>query len=244
MLKKKLNIKHIPAILWGNPSKRLILAVHGLKSNKEDDVISVFAECAASKGYQVLSFDLPEHGAQKNGKTPLTTQSAVGDLKTVLSYANELAGDISVFACSLGAYYSLMAYHPIALRQAWFLSPLVDMARMIHNMMTWFNISEDRLQAEREIVTPVGQTMYWEDCLYVKENPLTEWDIPTAILYGAGDETVEFDTVEAFARRFHADLAVWEQGEHYFHTQEQLSFFRKWCESAIKSCLVENQENT
>ena len=25
-----------------------------------------------------------------------------------------------------------------------------------------------------------------------------------------------------------------EQGEHYFHTEEQLSFFRQWCERSIK----------
>lgn len=34
-------------------------------SNKEDEVIKILAENVISKGYQVLSFDLPEHGERK-----------------------------------------------------------------------------------------------------------------------------------------------------------------------------------
>ena len=48
--------------LWGEPSDRLFIAVHGNMSSKDDDAIVIFAEEATDKGYQVLSFDLPEHG--------------------------------------------------------------------------------------------------------------------------------------------------------------------------------------
>lgn len=70
MIKESVTIHNrnisIPAILWGKNTGNLFLAVHGNMSNKEDDVIVVFAEEAIKKGYQVLSFDLPEHGERQN----------------------------------------------------------------------------------------------------------------------------------------------------------------------------------
>ena len=41
---KKLHIAGIPALLWGGPADRLILAVHGSHSSKLDDCIWVLAE--------------------------------------------------------------------------------------------------------------------------------------------------------------------------------------------------------
>jgi pimeloyl-ACP methyl ester carboxylesterase len=234
MVKQKLDIEQIPAILWGEKTDKLIIAVHGNMSNKQDDVIAVYAECAVSKGYRVISFDLPNHGERKNEAAPLKVQNAVQDLETVMRYARKLTENISLFACSMGAYFSLLAYKHIPLRKAWFLSPLVDMERMIGNMMTWFNVSEERLKAEQEIATPIGQPLYWDYYCYVKEHPITTWNAPTYILYGTKDDTVEPDTVDAFAKRFHADLQLMEQGEHYFHTEEQLSFFRQWCDDSIR----------
>ncbi len=232
-MKQRLNIEHIPAILWGEKSNKLFIAVHGNMSYKEDDVITVFAECAVSKGFQVISFDLPDHGERKDENMPCKAQNAVNDLETVARYARKLSADISVFACSIGTYFSLLAYYNEPLQQALFLSPLVDMERMLHNMMTWFHVSAERLEAEQEIATPIGQPLYWDYYCYVKERPITEWNTPTSILYGKKDDTVEIDTVEAFAKRFHADLQCMVDGEHYFHTAEQLAFFRHWCERSI-----------
>ncbi len=233
MQKLKMTIEHIPAIAWGPKSNRLFIAVHGNKSHKEDDVIAVFAECAAAEGYQVISFDLAEHGERKSENVPLKVQSAIQDLKTVMSYAKDTADEVSLFACSIVAYFSLMAYKSAPLKQALFLSPLVDMERMIRNMMTWFDVSEEKMKNVREIATPIGETLYWDYYRYVKENPVTTWNNPTAILYGTKDDTVELDTIEAFANRFRADLKFMEQGEHYFHTSEQLAFFRQWCSDAL-----------
>lgn len=65
MLKDNFNINNIPTVLWGDKSEKVFIAVHGNMSNKEDAVIQILAEEANQKGYQVLSFDLPEHG-EKN----------------------------------------------------------------------------------------------------------------------------------------------------------------------------------
>ncbi|OON43356.1 alpha/beta hydrolase, partial [Bacillus anthracis] len=74
MLKDNFNISNIPAVLWGDRSEKVFIAVHGNMSNKEDTVIQKLAEEANQKGYQVLSFDLPEHGERTNDNTPCKVQ--------------------------------------------------------------------------------------------------------------------------------------------------------------------------
>lgn len=221
-------IENIPAILWGDKSEKLLIAVHGNMSNKADDAIVVLAEEATAVGYQVLSFDLPQHGERKDESYHCDVQTCVQDLRTVLTYARSVSDSISVFGCSMGAYFCLLEYWREPLNQSLFLSPVVNMERIISNMMAWFNISENRLKAEKEILTPIGQVLYWDYYCYVKEHPIATWNTPTSILYGSADNLCEFDVVSRFARRFNCNLQVMENGEHYFHTQEQLQYFRQW----------------
>ena len=58
----KIRINGIPAIIWGDPSDKMIIAAHGSHSSRIDDCIWVLADEAVRQGYQVLSFDLPQHG--------------------------------------------------------------------------------------------------------------------------------------------------------------------------------------
>jgi hypothetical protein len=83
MEKMNLTIEGIPAILWGEPSDKLFIAVHGNMSSKADDVIVIFAEEAIEKGYQVLSFDLPEHGERRDENYACKVQNCVSDLTTM-----------------------------------------------------------------------------------------------------------------------------------------------------------------
>lgn len=233
MRKQNLIINHIPAILWGDKSDRLFVAVHGNMSNKADDAIVVFAEEATAAGYQVLSFDLPEHGDRKDEAYACKVQNCVQDLTAIMSYARLLSNNISVFACSMGAYFSLLAFRDEQLKQCLFLSPVVNMERIINNMMTWFGVTEDRLKTEMEVSTPIGQRLYWDYYCYVKEHPIVTWNKVTSILYGSKDNLCEFDVVAAFAKRLDCDLEVMEHGEHYFHTEEQLQYFRQWLKKHI-----------
>lgn len=233
MIKTNLTIEGIPAILWGEPSDKLFIAVHGNMSSKEDDAIVIFAEEAIDKGYQVISFDLPEHGDRKDEDYACKVQNCVSDLNAIERYARTISSHISVFACSMGSYFSLLAYRDFPLEQCLFLSPVLNMERIISNMMAWFNVSEDRLKVEKEIETPIGQTLYWDYYCYVKSHPINTWNKPTAILYGSDDNLSEYDVVLDFAKRYHCKLQVLEHGEHYFHTEEQLRFFRLWLRDNI-----------
>lgn len=234
MIRQDFKIGKIPAILWGDKSDQLFVVVHGNLSNKADDAIAVFAEEVVAEGYQVLSFDLPEHGDRKGENYACNVQNCVQDLTLVMNYAQSLSKNISVFACSMGAYFSLLAYRYEPLKQCLFLSPVVNMERIITNMMTWFSISESRLETEKEVPTPIGQILYWDYYCYVKEHPIVAWDKPTSILYGSADNLCEFDIIADFAKSFDCDLQVMEQGEHYFHTEEQLQFFRQWLRKHVR----------
>ena len=227
----QINIEGIPAILWGPKSDRLFIAVHGDQSSKSDGVIEEFAREAAKKEYCTLSFDLPEHGDRKGEPRLCSVQNCVEDLTAVMKYARTLSCDISLFGCSMGAYFGMMAFKNEPLRQALFLSPVVDMNRIIDNMMMWFNITVEQLKQERVIPTPV-KILYWDYYTYVAEHPV-EWSVPTMLLYGKKDELCEFEVVEGFACRTGAIMTVFDEGEHFFHTGEQMAFFRRWLQNSI-----------
>ncbi len=231
---QQVEIEGIPAILWGPASGRLFIAVHGDGSNKADEVIAVFAEEAMRKGSRTLSFDLPEHGDRKGEPLLCSVQNCVADLASVMKYARSLSDDISLFGCSMGAYFGMLAFKDEPIGQALFLSPVVDMKRIIDNMMTWFDISVERLLREREIPTPV-KTLYWDYYEYVVEHPV-KWDkIETALLYGEKDTLCEQSYVKAFADGVHAKMTVCEDGEHFFHTDAQMAFLRQWLQNSVSS---------
>jgi hypothetical protein len=75
---------------------------------------------------------------------------------TIMCYAKLLSNNISVFASSKVAYFSLLLYSHESLQQCLFLLPIVNMERIIDKMMTWFKVSEDRLRLEKEISMPNG----------------------------------------------------------------------------------------
>ncbi len=231
MLKQQLNIAGIPAILWGAPSNALFIGVHGNLSSKDD--LSFLAEAAIPMGYQVLTFDLPEHGDRKNQGIPCKVQQCVQELETVLDYAKARWHTISLFGCSMGAYFSLLAYPKEALKQCLFLSPVVDMASIIQGMMDALQISEERLKAENEIPTPFGHTLYWDYYHYVKTHPIVAWSQPTSILSGALDAMCPVAVTTDFAHRFHCHLQVAEGCEHYFHTREQMQMVTHWLTANI-----------
>ena len=201
----------IPTVLWGKPSKKLLIEIHGNLSNKEDTVISIMAEKGIAKGYQALSFDLPKHGERKSQNYDCNPQSSISDLKAIFQYAKSISSEISLFACSMGAYFSLLAYHDFDIKQSLFLSPVVNMERIILNMMDGFGVSEERLKAEKIIPLPIGQTLDWDYFCYVRENPICfDWEIPTSILYGSDDNLSEWKEISAFATRYQAAVKVLE----------------------------------
>ena len=232
---KRIKINNIPSIIWGEKSSKVFIAIHGNMSNKEDKVIEILANKVTNKGYQLISFDLPEHGERKIDTNYLCkVQNCVNDLKQIIEYAKVNYNEINIWACSIGAYFSLLAYKDEDLKQCLFLSPVVNMKIIIENMMLWSNTTEKELNEKQEIKTDFGQTLYWDYYLYVKENPITNWNKKTYILYGNKDNMQNESVIKDFSNEFNCDLTILKNGEHYFHTEEQLNFYNDWLDKIIK----------
>ena len=232
MIANQLKIGHIPAVLWGENNGSLILAVHGSRSSKIDDCIWILAEETVKRGYQVLSFDLPQHGERVYNAEPCKVQACCRELKDVFGWARQYYQKISVFGCSMGAYCCLLAYADERIEKAWFLSPVIHMQRVIHSIMDVCKITEKKLQELQTVPNPL-ETLYWDDYIYVREHPVRAWPHPTCILRGETDELCSRESIEAFAERFDCILSEQPGGEHWFHTPEQLEYFRNW----LKQCL-------
>lgn len=234
MKKKFIKIDNIPLVIWGEDSSKVFIAIHGNQSNKEDIVIEILAKIAVSKGYQVISFDLPKHGDRVSENTLCKVQNCVPELLKIYDFVSERYEEINLWACSLGAYFSLAAYQQVDFKQCLFLSPVVDMQRLIENMMSWFNICEKDLKEQMAIETPIGETLYYDYYCYVKEHPIIKWNNQTMILYGQKDNLCEYEYIQKFTKRFKCDLKIMENGEHFFHLDNQLEFYQKWLEEKIK----------
>ena len=126
----------------------------------------------------------------------------------------------------------MLALPDRALDRALFVSPVLDMERLILDMMGWAGVSEQALREQGEIPTDFGEKLSWAYLCYVREHPIT-WKIPTEILYAGGDHLVSRQSVERFAAEHGAGLTVLENGEHWFHTEEQLAFLDGWVKRVL-----------
>ena len=136
-------------------------------------------------------------------------------------------GPLTLIANSIGAFLSMSALSARQAGRALFISPIVDMEKLISDMMAWANVTEDELRARREIQTEFGETLSWDWLCDVRSHPL-QWDVPTRILYGEHDNLTTLETMTAFAARIGAPLTVMPGGEHWFHTPEQMTFLDRW----------------
>ena len=111
--------------------------------------------------------------------------------------------------------------------RAYWISPVVDMEKLIGDMLQWAGVRERELAEKQEIPTAFGETLSWKYLTYVRAHPIA-WHVPTRILYGAHDDLTSPKTISAFARRVGTELTVMPDGEHWFHTEEQLRFLDAW----------------
>lgn len=168
-------------------------------------------------------------GVDYNDYLPWIAQKPI---KAAYDAVRQKYGHISLIANSIGAYFAMHTLQNCAIDKALFISPVLDMERLIFDMMSWANISEEDLCQKGEIPTDFGETLSWEYLCFVRANPIT-WHIPTEILYAGKDNLTSRQTVDIFVSNHDANLTVMENGEHWFHTDEQLAFLDNWIKNAI-----------
>ena len=129
---------------------------------------------------------------------------------------------LTLIANSIGAFFSMSALDAALVDRAYWISPVVDMEKL-----KWAGVRAQELVEKQEIPTAFGETLSWKYLTYVRAHPIA-WHVPTRILYGAHDDLASPETISAFARRVGAELTVMPDGEHWFHTEEQLRFLDAW----------------
>ena len=149
------------------------------------------------------------------------------EIHTAIETMKDKFENIVLIANSIGAFFSMNAGIDGMIREAYFISPIVDMEKLIGDMMKWANVTEEELKARGVIHTEFGEDLCWDYLSYVRSRPV-KWTAPTKILYGLKDNLTSLETISRFAQKHDADLTVMENGEHWFHTEEQMKFLDDW----------------
>lgn len=168
-------------------------------------------------GCDVIGLDYKASAPWENGKE---IRSFVEKLKTQY-------GSVTLIANSIGAFFCMNAEIDPMIDKAYFVSPIVDMEKLISDRMTWANVTEEELKKQGTVSASFGEDLSWEYLCYVREHPV-HWTVPTAVLYGSRDDLTSLETISAFTKSHNAELTVMETGEHWFHTDEQMQFLDDW----------------
>ena len=174
-------------------------------------------------GFDVLGFDY-------SAETPWQAKE---EFTAYFKAVSESYDELILVADSIGAYFTMNAELTEKFRQAFFISPVVDMPKLICDMMCACGVDEAQLQREKLIETPFGETLSWEYYQYAEAFSL-EWSVPTHVIYGENDNLTSLQSIEAFCRKTGAVLDVMPGGEHWFHTPEQLAF----CDEIISKYII------
>ncbi|MCI5750869.1 MAG: alpha/beta hydrolase [Oscillospiraceae bacterium] len=198
--------------------KKLVIYVHGKGGTAEE-----------AKHYQPLFAESDVIGFDYKSQNPWEAGSEFSDFYDLNSKGYD---SVILVANSIGAFFSMNAFAEKKISKALFISPIVNMEKLITDMMIWSNVTEDELCRKKEISTAFGETLSWKYLCYVRNHPI-KWNIPTCILYGANDNLTSIETVSVFAEQIGAILTVMNDGEHWFHTDKQMEFLDNWIRNSI-----------
>lgn len=159
-----------------------------------------------------------------------TPWEAGAEIRAVVERLHASHEKIVLIANSIGAYFSMSAEVDRLISKAWFISPIIDLEKLVIEMMQWANVTEDELKEKGRIHTSFGADLSWEYLCYVRSHPI-RWDVPTQILYGGRDHITSLETMRRFVKKHNATLTVMEHGEHWFHTADQMRFLDDWIKS-------------
>lgn len=192
---------------------KTVLYIHGKGGNASESTHyeKLFPDCKVI-GLDYKTFSLWETGRE--------IHEAVSRLKTEFE-------SIILIANSIGAFFSMNANLNGLIEKAYFISPIVNMEKLICDMMKWANVTEAELEQRKIIPTDFGEELSWEYLCYVRAHPLN-WQVPTSILYGEKDNLTSIETIKDFAEMHGATLTVMKGGEHWFHTEEEMKFLDEW----------------
>lgn len=198
--------------------KKALLYIHGKGGNAGE-----------AERYKAFFNDYDVFGLDYKTATPWETKE---EILVEYETLNKKYDSVSIIANSIGAYFTMNALSEKKVERAFFISPIVNMEKLIHQIMLWADVTEQELQEKQVIETSFGETLSWKYLCYVRENPIV-WNTETYILYAGNDNLTSYETISEFAKETDSSLNIMKDGEHWFHTKEQLAFLDDWLISII-----------
>ena len=200
---------------WLNSKKRdkVVLYIHGKGGSASE-----------AKHYESLFQSAEIYGFDYKAENPWEAKQEFENKLLELSVKYK---EIVLIANSIGAYFSMNAGVDKYVSKAYFISPIVNLERLIMDMISWAGTNEEELEKRKIIPVDFGEDLSWDYLQYVRNNRVS-WNAPTEILYGSLDHLQSMDCINAFAEQTHSGITTMENGEHWFHTDEQMRFLDKW----------------
>ncbi|MBP5707719.1 MAG: alpha/beta hydrolase [Alphaproteobacteria bacterium] len=201
--------------------KRVVLYLHGrgASADEADYYKPFFAGC------DVIGLDY-------HGTTPWETHD---EILSAYQWLAKHYDSVSLVANSIGAYFGMNALSGKDIEHAYFISPVVDMERLILDIMSWCGVTEQELADKKVIQSPNwDEPLSWEYLEYTRKHPIVWNNVPTDVLYGENDVLIPFETVSEFVKKSGANLTIMKNGEHWFHTEPQVKFHDAWLKNCLK----------
>ena len=133
-------------------------------------------------------------------------------LNEVREYLYKNWKSVSLRANSIGSWFSLLTFQGEEVERALFVSPLLDMKKYIEELQT----SEEDYYG------------------WVVNNPVAHWDAPTYILRPDVNLIVSDTVGRDFISHHQCQLTIMPDGEHWFHTPEQIAFSESMGRNCVK----------
>ena len=136
---------------------KTVLYIHGKSGNASESTHNekFFPDC------KVIGLDYKTFSPWETGKE---IHEAVVSLKTEFE-------SIILIANSIGAFFCMNANLNGLIEKAYFISPVVNMEKLICDMMQWANVTEAELEQRKIIPTDFGEELSWEYLCYVRAHP-------------------------------------------------------------------------
>ena len=187
-------------------ARRVVLGVHGIAGNSEEDIQRAIAEEMSMFGSVCIRVDLPGHG-----KSPMSSKISLKDcmdaLMIVANYARETyphLEDLCIFATGFGAYVTLVTLYDLLELPGHIKLVVQTPSVMMHDtLLAMKKISRVTLEAMEETtigrVRPLTLTYgFYQELL--EHIAMAAYPIPILILHGEDDAYIRMSDIQNFHR--------------------------------------------
>ncbi len=221
-----------------NKIEKVLVMCHGFSGSKNSDTIKMMAEKLITLNIAVVALDLPCHGESQVAEDEFNLKNTVEDIYIVTMYASKLSKHVSIFATSIGAYFTLnllqdnhFNYEKVILK-----SPAICMDEIFFNGGI-ITCTLEQLKERGSVYAGFGRQVKisYDTLIELKKNRLLEKynkNYNILILHATEDDTAPIeDAVEFAEKKENVCIKKLVGGDHRLKTEEQ----RKWVyENTVK----------